>query len=79
MTPIRALPRYLLILDLLGSLLLLWDVLEQIGWARWLAADWQLPFYPLVLMGLGLLLITPYQVALLLAILKQKGLARRRP
>lgn len=71
MPPRLSVPRPLLQLDLLGSLLLLWGLLEQLAWVRWFPASWQFPFYPLLLMGLGLMLVTPYQLALVLAVLRQ--------
>jgi len=76
MTTKPSVPFPLLLLDMLGSLLLLWGLLEQLAWVQWLPASWQVPFYPLVLMGMGLLLVTPYQLALVLAFLRQTPLTR---
>ncbi len=77
MTTKLSVPLPLLLLDMLGSLLLLWGLLEQLAWVQWLPVSWQVPFYPLVLMGMGLLLVTPYQLALVLAVLRKTPAARK--
>lgn len=63
----------LLVLDVLGSLLMLWGLIEHFGWYTLMPEAWRFPFYPAVLLVTGLLLITPYQFAVVLAALRQRG------
>ena len=62
----------LLVLDVLGSLLMLWGLIEHFGWLTLMPAAWHFPFYPAVLLVTGLLLIMPYQFAVVLAALRQR-------
>ncbi len=60
-----------LLLDFAGILLVLLGGMEYMHWVAIWPAAWHFPFYELVLMMIGFFMMTPYQVLLLMAIMKR--------
>ncbi|MFC3913433.1 hypothetical protein ACFOSS_08150 [Pseudaeromonas sharmana] len=71
MSQLRA-PKPLLFLDILGSILLLWGLIEHFGWAQLMPEAWRFPYYQPVLLVTGLLLIAPYQFFIVVDALRQR-------
>ena len=76
--PLKA-PLPLLILDMIGSLLMLWGIVEHFGWLHLMPAAWQFPYYTPVLLVSGLLLIMPYQFKIVLEALRRRGSGQAKP
>jgi hypothetical protein len=70
--PLKA-PLPLLILDVIGSLLMLWGIIEHFDIVHLMPEAWRFPFYTPVLLVSGLLLIMPYQFMIVLEALKRRG------
>ena len=65
-------PMPLLIIDVVGSLLLLWGLIEHFGWAQLMPEAWRFPYYQPLLLVLGLLMIAPYQFFIVLDALRHR-------
>ena len=76
--PLKA-PLPLLILDMIGSLLMLWGIVEHFGWLHLMPEAWQFPYYTPVLLVSGLLLIMPYQFKIVLEALRRRGSGKAKP
>ena len=76
--PLKA-PLPLLILDMIGSLLMLWGIVEHFGWLHLMPVAWQFPYYTPVLLVSGLLLIMPYQFKIVLEALRRRGSGQAKP
>ena len=60
-----------LTLDMFGILLVLWGGLEYFGWLQWWPETWRYPYYELLLMMTGFFMMIPYQVMLLMAVMRR--------
>ena len=69
--PLKA-PLPLLILDILGSVLMLWGIIEHFEIVQLMPEAWRFPFYTPVLLVSGLLLIMPYQFKIVLEALRRR-------
>ena len=76
--PLKA-PLPLLILDMIGSLLMLWGIVEHFGWLHLMPEAWQFPYYTPVLLVSGLLPIMPYQLKIVLEALRRRGSGQAKP
>ncbi len=65
-------PLPLLILDVIGSLMMLAGIIEHFGWFKVIPEAWSFPYQQAVLLIGGLFLITPYQFVIVLEALKRK-------
>ena len=70
--PLKA-PLPLLILDILGSVLMLWGIIEHFESVQLMPEAWRFPFYTPVLLVSGLLLIMPYQFKIVLEALRRRN------
>ena len=65
-------PLPLLVLDVIGSLMMLIGIIEHFGWFQLVPASWRFPYMiPVLLIG-GLFLIMPYQFVIVLEALKRR-------
>lgn len=60
-----------LLLDMTGILLVMWGGMEFFKWVQWWPHAWHYPYYELLLMMIGFSLMTPYQVLLLMAVMRR--------
>ncbi|TXH64597.1 MAG: hypothetical protein E6Q86_02605 [Tolumonas sp.] len=60
-----------LILDMFGILLVMWGGTEYFGWIHLWPQAWQYPYYELLLMMVGFFMMTPYQILLLMAVMRR--------
>jgi hypothetical protein len=60
-----------LLLDMAGILLVMWGGFEYFGWLHWWPQAWHYPYYELLLMMIGFFMMTPYQVKLLMAVMRR--------
>ena len=70
--PLKA-PLPLLILDILGSVLMLWGIIEHFEIVQLMPEAWRIPFYTPALLVSGLLLIMPYQFKIVLEALRRRN------
>ena len=60
-----------LLLDMAGILLVMWGGFEYFDWIHWWPQAWHYPYYELLLMMIGFFMMTPYQVKLLMAVMRR--------
>jgi hypothetical protein len=60
-----------LLLDIVGILVVMWGGLEYFGWIQLWPVAWHYPYYELLLMMVGFFLMTPYQIMLLMAVMRR--------
>lgn len=60
-----------LLLDFAGILFVLFAGMEYMKWISIWPITWQFPYYELIIMMIGFFMMTPYQVLLLMAIMKR--------
>ncbi|MDD2840979.1 MAG: hypothetical protein PHD18_01005 [Tolumonas sp.] len=68
-----------LLLDMAGILLVMWGGLEFFGWLHWWPQAWHYPYYELLLMMVGFFMMTPYQVLLLMAVMRRIQEVKKTP
>ncbi len=66
-------PWPLLVLDIIGSLMMLVGIIEHFAWFPLLPEAWHFPYFQPVLLIGGLVLIMPYQFVILLEAMKRRG------
>ena len=65
-------PLPLLILNMIGSLMMMIGIIEHFGWTKLVPDAWRFPYMlPVLLIG-GLFLIMPYQFVIVLEALNRK-------
>lgn len=60
-----------LLLDVAGILFVMWGGMEFFQWVQWWPQAWHYPYYELLLMMVGFFMMTPYQVLLLMAVMRR--------
>ncbi len=60
-----------LLLDIAGIFLVMWGGMEFFQWVQWWPLTWHYPYYELLLMMIGFFMMTPYQVLLLMAVMRR--------